>query len=182
MCTRVHYHLSQLTNRPKRTNLAGFRDPVGWAGGIFLSTRVVLEADRNEPETAERGRDECRGIRRRSPCCFANCESDSTLLEKRQPSVLGAPVWACARVGRSLLFPDLVPGVLPKNTQCYRVPNVRGDVFWVQPYLSPPTAAPSASPAAARLLRLPCASWVSRAPLICRMPGYTPYSTTSLQW
>ena len=29
MCTRFHYHLSQLTNKPKRTNLTGFRDPVG---------------------------------------------------------------------------------------------------------------------------------------------------------
>ena len=50
------------------------------------------------------------------------------------------------------------------------------------PSLRPPAAATSASPTAARLRRLPCASWVPRAPLICRMPGYTPHSTASLQW
>jgi hypothetical protein len=48
-------------------------------------------------------------------------------------------------------------------------------------------AAFSALPAAARTTpglagpRAP-ASWVSRAPLLCRMPGYTPHSTISLQW
>ena len=48
-------------------------------------------------------------------------------------------------------------------------------------------AAFSALPAAARTTpglagpRAP-ASWVSRAPLLCRMPGYTPHRTISLQW
>jgi hypothetical protein len=49
------------------------------------------------------------------------------------------------------------------------------------PRIQPTTAAP-ASPTAARLRRLPCTSWVPRAPLNCWMPGYTPHSTTSLQW
>jgi hypothetical protein len=43
--------------------------------------------------------------------------------------------------------------------------------------LAQKTAFPASSAAAAaRLRRLPCASWVSRAPLVFMIPGYTPHS------
>jgi hypothetical protein len=132
MCTRFRCHLPQLANKPKRTDLTGFRDPVGWAGGIFKSTRVVLEADRNEPETAERERDECRGIRRRSPCCFANCESDSTFLEKRQPSIYVQGF--CCSLCRSTDIPTRnAPADQCRRTESAYFSSAQKHIFFVGP-------------------------------------------------
>jgi hypothetical protein len=55
------------------------------------------------------------------------------------------------------------------NTTCR---TSEATLFWDQLGFYQLAAASSASTTAARLRRLPCASWVSRAPLICRMPGY----------